>query len=255
MDLETLLLIVVAILIIIIILLLIYISRIKYRINLIQSILISVTAITVGGIGGIITNYVRKLDNEVLSIVLGCIIGFLISLVLIVSKPGKWGYKCSQIQVNIPQISQITYIVDTKSRQVAWILFIETITRVSTQPLADDGGYLREALNSLYVLFGVTRDVLRSSEPSKNKTKNEMTVEMLAVLMLNTALRPFLTKWHPLLEDYLQKNPNGSEAEWDLNTECRKELAQVRILIIEYARGFGQLAEVKELDDFFDLNK
>lgn len=255
MNLETVLLIFVAILIIVIILLLIYISRIKFHINLFQSILISLIAIVVGGIAGMLINYVSKLDNEIVNIVIGSIIGFLISLVIVISKPGNWGYKCTQIQVNIPHISQITYVVDTKSRQVAWMLFIETITRVSTQPLAENGGYLQEALNSLYALFGIAREILRSSEPSKKITKNGMTTEMLAVLMLNRALRPFLTKWHPLLEDFIQKNPNVSEGEWEFNAECRKELADVRKLIIEYAKGFGQLAEVKDLDGFFTLNQ
>lgn len=45
-------------------------------------------------------------------------------------------------------------------RWAAWALYIELKTRITTQALNDDQGLLREALNSLYSLFGSTREIL-----------------------------------------------------------------------------------------------
>jgi hypothetical protein len=38
--------------------------------------------------------------------------------------------------------------------------------RISTRPLAEEEGFIREALTSLYGLFATTRDTLKASRPS-----------------------------------------------------------------------------------------
>ncbi len=185
------------------------------------------------------------------SLILGAMIGLLIAILLPILRPGLIGYKCKEIHLTLPQFSDLTFIVDDTNRRVAWSLFIETITRISTQPLKAEQGFLIEALNSLYSLFQITRDLLKSMEPSKNIDRDQTTVEMFAISMLNDELRPFLSKWHPLLTKFISKNPDKLDIEWELNLECRQELEQIRLRIKNYAMGFGELAEVKNLEYFF----
>lgn len=233
-----------------IVLALIIISRYRAVFRFWQWVLFVFFLTLIGGVVGLITNYVSKLDAEFISLLVGLFFGFLIGVTVLIGKPGLWGFKCSQIQVTVPQLSQMTFIVDDKNRQVAWILFVETITRISTQPLENEG-LISEAMSSLYTLFGVIRGILKSAEPSRKSSSDSKTVELFAVLMLNNVLRPFLAKWHPLFEHFRKSYPQKDESEWEWNTDCRKELEILREQVIEYAHGFGKLAEVKELDSFF----
>ncbi len=208
-----------------------------------------------GFILGIVIGFVYYLlsnQNALLkSLVWGALIGLFFTFLFTVIRPDIVGYKCKEIHLTIPQFSDMTFIIDDLNKHVAWSLFIETITRISTQSLGSEEGFLFEALNSLHSLFQTTRDLLKSMEPSTNVDTKQMTVEMFAISLLNKELRPFLSKWHPLIENFKSKNPDKSERDWELNTEFRKELEELRKNIINYAIGFGELAEVKNLDYFF----
>lgn len=208
-----------------------------------------------GIIGGLIIGYAYYLisDQNLLnkSLIWGAILGLSFTVLLPIFRPGLIDYRFKEIHLSIPQFSEMTFVVDDSNRHVAWSLFIETITRITTQPLDTDEGFLREALSSLYGLFQITRDLLKSMEPSKDVSGNKMTVEMFAISMLNDELRPFLAKWHPLLTNFETRFPDKLDSEWDLNSECREELNKLRSQIMDYARGFGELAEVKNLEFFF----
>ncbi|WP_370135611.1 hypothetical protein [Streptacidiphilus sp. EB103A] len=58
-----------------------------------------------------------------------------------------------------------TWEPNDAERRAAWELYVELVTRVSVVPLGTDEGLLREALSSLYSLFGTTREVLRRHGP------------------------------------------------------------------------------------------
>lgn len=149
--------------------------------------------------------------------------------------------RLSEIKITVPQLSELTFVVNNDSRQVAWRLFIEIITRTSTQPLQDDQGVVREALTSLYGLFATTRDALKAGRPSVPAV-NGLTVENLAINMLNHELRPFLSKWHPLLKEFEDDNPGRPESEWSRNAECRTQLRALQTNMSTYVSGFAKLA-------------
>jgi hypothetical protein len=153
--------------------------------------------------------------------------------------------RVSELRVSIPQFSDLTFVVDDEARLVAWRLYVEVSTRVSTQPLASDDGLLREALSSLYSLFTTTRELLKSSRPTVREEKGEQSVEHFAITMLNTELRPFLSRWHPRLKRFEHANPASPETEWEFNEQCRAELAEVSRNTLRYAYAFARLAGVR----------
>jgi hypothetical protein len=65
--------------------------------------------------------------------------------------------------------------------------------------LNPDQGLLREALGSLYSLFGTTREILRKYGPTVGKPKGEgrLSFAILAVAVLNTLLRPGAVQMAP----------------------------------------------------------
>lgn len=140
---------------------------------------------------------------------------------------------------------------DEGQRKAAWELYVELITRVSVVDLLPNEGLLREALSSLYSLFGTTRQVLRQHgvSVSRPRAKNSITVGYVAVSVLNGGLRPFLAKWHPLLQEYeAERNPSVSpmahEEMWPHNTQLRQELDALRKGMMEYAKVLEEIAGV-----------
>ncbi|MDF5752182.1 hypothetical protein [Spongiactinospora sp. TRM90649] len=155
--------------------------------------------------------------------------------------------RLAEVKVTLPQLSELTFVVNNDSRQVAWQLFIESVTRVSAQRLDDEDGLLREALTSLYGLFATTRETLKVSRPSTHVNIG-MTVECLAVNFLNLELRPFLSRWHPRLRAFEQESPGRPETDWPLATECRAELRLLQRNAHEYLLAFARLAGIRDAE-------
>lgn len=208
-----------------------------------RSMQILVSALAGAGIGWLVY-VISQISGKTLFVVTGSIAGAFSILVF------QWYARTAQlteVKVTIPQLSELTFVVNNDSRQVAWKLFVETVTRISTQPLHDDEGILRESLTSLYGLFASTRETLKASRPSVPGAGGR-TVEHFAITMLNNELRPFLAAWHPRLRAYEQAHPQAAEAAWSDSAACRADLRRLQINMHEYAKGFARLAGVSAAD-------
>lgn len=201
-------------------------------------------AAVIGAVAGLIVFTIARVTGRNLYIIIGAISGSAAVLVL----QQYWrAAQLTEVKITVPQVSELTFIVNNEARQVAWKLYIETVTRVSTQPLGDEEGFIREALTSLYGLFATTRDTLKASRPSV-PVPGGQTVEHLAVTMLNLELRPFLAKWHPRLREYEKTYPDGRESAWADNAACRNELDRVQAHLATFALGFARLAGVRDAE-------
>lgn len=154
--------------------------------------------------------------------------------------------RLTEVRITVPQLSELTFVVNNDAQQVSWQLFVESVTRTSTQRLGEEEGLIREALTSLYGLFATTRDILKASRPST--TKDGLTVESLAITLLNREIRPFLSKWHPILREFENSDPSLPESAWPRAAECRRELRQVQANTRDYVLAFARLAGVQNPD-------
>jgi hypothetical protein len=146
------------------------------------------------------------------------------------------------------------WIPTDEDQQAAWEMYVELVTRISVIEVKSGEGLLREALSSLHSLFEQTRRILRVYGPSvaRLKPEGELSFGFIAIVIVNYVLRPFLTKWHPLLLDYEEQLMDGvsrveHEKHWEKNQDLRQHLAQVRTLLIEYANLLAQAAGVPSL--------
>jgi hypothetical protein len=151
----------------------------------------------------------------------------------------------TELTVSIPNLTDLTFAVTPSNEGVAWRLFIEASTRISTQPLGD-AGLVREAIDSLYSLFQAVRTTLLEAGPTP-AAGDTKTVEHLAIGMLNLQMRPFLAKWHPVLTEWRAANPDSPEAQWPDHDRCRAELESMRLGLLEYVEGLGELAGVSNI--------
>jgi hypothetical protein len=203
-----------------------------------------VAATAVGALTGLVLFSLTQVTSRSLFVITGGVAGAVAVLVV------QWYQRTArltEVKVAIPQLSELTFTVNNDSRQVAWQMFVETVTRVSTQPLASDEGVVREALTSLYGLFATTRGILKTARPSA-PVPGGQTVEYLAITMLNRELRPFLSQWHTRLREFEQAHPDSPESDWAGNAACRAELQRVQRDIHAYAVGFARLAGVREAE-------
>jgi hypothetical protein len=168
------------------------------------------------------------------------------------------GSKLTSVKVSIalPFIGSVegTWEADERQRQAAWEMYVELATRISVVPLREDDGLLREALTSLYSLFGTTREILRRHGPevARPRREGELSFGYLAVAVLNTLIRPLLATWHPELTRYEAQRPaersvTDHERMWPKAGELRDELERGRGVLLAYAGILGQVAQVPSL--------
>jgi hypothetical protein len=99
-----------------------------------------------------------------------------------------------QVTVSLPfGIGSASWESDPTERKAAWELYVELVTRIAVQPLASEEGLMREALNSLYSLFGSTREILRTAGPNVGASKKSVGGIAIAVLN-NRHLQKFVSQ-------------------------------------------------------------
>jgi hypothetical protein len=165
-------------------------------------------------------------------------------------KNDKSTVKATSLNINLPfGIGAITLEPNTAQQDAAWKLYVELTTRITLQPLDDDHGLLREALNSIYKIFDLTRDILKAGGPALAEG-SDTAFGFLALRVLNDGLRPFNAKWHPLLKEYEDnKSPMVSAVEhekrWEHNAAMRAELKALQTKMQQYT---GELARIAQIE-------
>lgn len=158
--------------------------------------------------------------------------------------------KLKKVSVQLPfGIGGAEWEADVTERKAAWSLYVELVTRITVQSLEADQGLLREALNSLYSMFAVTRQILREAGPGAGLAT--ASVGGIAIAVLNKGLRPFLSKWHPLLQTWeAQKPPTTSpkdhDKSWTQEPQMRQELLLLGKELEQYAKALAEIVGVDE---------
>jgi hypothetical protein len=144
-------------------------------------------------------------------------------------------------KLNLPfKLGEFVFAPNDVEKRAAWKLYVELVTRVATRELAENAGTDREALDSLYSIFAVTRRILRRAGPTAGLKQG--TVGRVALDVLNEGLRPFLTKWHTGLTAFEASAQKG--VPWPERKQFRSELAKLSVELSRYAEILTILAEV-----------
>ncbi|MDP1786017.1 MAG: hypothetical protein U1D41_11875 [Nitrosomonas sp.] len=121
-------------------------------------------------------------------------------------------------------------------KEAAWDLYVELLTRITTQPLPDEDGVEQTALDSIYALFGITRETLKAHGRSC------IQFAKIAIVVLNQVVRPFTAKWH-------RKSQNGAFASPEECQQFRQELQILQTQLRNYTRLLAELAGVEDLTE------
>ena len=121
-------------------------------------------------------------------------------------------------------------------KEAAWDLYVELLTRITTQSLPNEDGVEQTALDSIYALFALTRQTL------KTHGRQSIAFARIAVIILNQVVRPFTAKWH-------RRSQNGAFASPEQCALFRHELHDLQIKLRNYTRLLADLADVEDLTE------
>jgi hypothetical protein len=213
---------------------------------------LTIAGALIGYVIGFAWEHVKE-NKPLLFAVLGALIGLLYLPIYRFVVSGRDEFELESAEIKVPFVGTTLKVkLNDAHKIVAWKLFVELSTRITSQSLQPDEGLIREALTSLYKVFDITRTELKNMRPTRLPiSPGEHTVESYAVLMLNDALRPFLARWHPRLSKW--ERTNLPEAEWPLAQFCRNDLEATRKNVIGYTWCLGDMLKVVNLPQFVSL--
>jgi hypothetical protein len=166
--------------------------------------------------------------------------------------------KSVKVSLSLPFVGNLegTWEADQSQQQAAWEMYVELVSRISVQPLSPQQGLIREALSSLYSIFGATTEILRKYGPvvAQLQGASSFSFGYVALTILNKVLRPFLSKWHPLLLEHEEKRGIGvsiavHERRWEKYQEVNKELEELLEGMTNYAGLLAEIADVPHIAD------
>jgi hypothetical protein len=152
----------------------------------------------------------------------------------------KWleNWDLTKLKINLG-VLETEWQPQEKDREAAWELYVEMLTRIVTQPLPEKHGDEKAALDSVYQLFPITREILRT------KGRDCIQFSKVAVIVLNQIVRPFTAKWH-------RESLVGTFKNLKKRTEFRKELATLQEDLRHYSRALADIAQVEDLTQLVD---
>ena len=149
----------------------------------------------------------------------------------------KWleDWKMTSLKINL-KFLQTEWIPNKSDEAAAWELYIELLTRTSTQHLAPEHGDEKTALDSIHAIFALTRTIL------KQHTRDCQQFAKVAIPVLNQIVRPFTAKWHRL-------SLAGAFSDKELCRVFRDELSTLQEELRNYTRMLGAMAGVEDLTE------
>ncbi|MDV9721258.1 hypothetical protein RHG08_07685 [Clostridioides difficile] len=142
-----------------------------------------------------------------------------------------------KISINWKMFSAELSFTD-RDKIAAWQLYVELITRVVTQYMEPDEGDEKAALESIHIIFDKVREI-----SSKNGPECYIFTK-LSVLMLNSGLRNFTSKWHRKLKDDISESDK---------LEFRNELKEIQELMRIFTDLLADICEIKDITDNREL--
>ena len=145
----------------------------------------------------------------------------------------KWSI--SYLKVNTALLN-MEFKPNYHDKNAAWELYIELLTRVTTQSIPEDFCDEKTTLQSIYSLYDTTRKILKKYGRHGNEFSK------IAIIILNQKVRPFTTKWHnKLLDGELDTSKN--------NNLFREELSELQTTLIIYTKMLSDMAGVEDLTE------
>lgn len=136
-------------------------------------------------------------------------------------------------------------------RQIAYKIWVELSTRKMGLPIDFDDDVIADIYDSWYNFFSVTRELIKDVPVSKFRRKDTEKIIRLSIDVLNTGIRPHLTKWQARFrrwyersldqDDYAETPPQDIQKNFPNYEELRADLETVNQRLIRYREKMYEL--------------
>ncbi len=152
----------------------------------------------------------------------------------------KWleNWDMTSLKINAPFL-EMEWSPAESDKVAAWELYIELLTRITTQELEDSDGDEKTALDSIYSLFSITRSII------KGNGRDCIEFTKIAVVVLNQVIRPFTARWHRALIAGKLEDPA-------VCADFRTALRELQIVLRRYTAMLSEMAGVEDLTELED---
>lgn len=145
----------------------------------------------------------------------------------------KWNMTGLQISTGFLNVE---WAPKDHDRDAAWELYVELLTRITTQHLQLEHGDEKTALDSVHALFGLTRETL------KRQGRQCGEFAKIAIVVLNQIVRPFTAKWH-------KESVAGAFTDASQCRAFREELGELQQQLRRYTKMLADMAGVEDLTE------
>lgn len=150
---------------------------------------------------------------------------------------GKWDM--TGLKINA-KFLELELKFNDADKSAAWEMYTELLTRVTTQYLEPDRGDEKRALESIYEVFDITREII------KRHGRRCIGFTKIAVVVLNQVVRPFTAKWHRLSLQGAFEDPKACE-------DFRKELRELQQKLRNYTKMLSDMVGVEDLTELEEV--
>jgi hypothetical protein len=147
----------------------------------------------------------------------------------------KWleNWDMTSLKINL-KFLEMEWEPKEPDKDAAWELYIELLTRITTQYLQPEEGDEKTALESVHKIFDLTRTTI------KKHKRDCIEFTKIAILVLNQIIRPFTAKWHrEMLAGVFEKE--------EKRREFRDELRPLQVKLRNYTKMLADMAGVEDL--------
>ncbi len=179
----------------------------------------------------------------------------LVGLVLAVRLFGFWRGGWRRFEIDETQFGlgdqRITLRPNVTDRQIAYKIWVELSTRKIGLPIDLNDDVISEVYDSWYNFFSVTRELIKDVPVSRFRRKDTEKIIRLSIEVLNTGIRPHLTKWQARFrrwyeralehEDRVDAAPQDVQKEFPDYEALKEDLEQVNQRLIRYREKMYEL--------------
>lgn len=145
---------------------------------------------------------------------------------------------------------------NTLDQQIAYKIWVELTTRKIGLEIDLENDVIAEIYDSWYNFFSVTRDLIKDIPASKVQKKSTQKIIGLSIDVLNTGLRPHLTKWQARFRrwynkkleehDYSDFSPQDIQKQYPNYDELTREMLELNQRLIKYRSRMYELVVGRE---------
>ena len=194
-----------------------------------------------------------------LSIKIGLWVGVFFVVILILYALWRWrngraiwkDFEIDQTEIGVGS-GKIRLKPNSTDRQVAYAIWVELSTRKIGLPIDFDHDVISEIYDSWYTFFSITRDLIKSIPVNKLSHDSTQKIIKLSIEVLNTGIRPHLTKWQARFRRWYEREINKSNNEIVIDpqdiqrdfpkySELTEDMMRVNARLIKYRETMHRL--------------